>query len=391
MTPRLKQLQDQVREAQERFESGQLDEALACIDQALAIDPDNAVVHANRGIALVALCRLPEALASFDKAVGLEPGYAEAYFGRAVARLLSGDFAQGWVDFEWRWKRTNGPAGLQRREFAQPLWLGDKSLIGKTLLVHAELGLGDTLQFCRYVTPLAELGATVILQVQSPLVELLAELHGVSRVMTEGQPLPALDYHCPLLSLPLAFKTELNSIPAERKYLRADPAKVAQWKSRMDDPGGPRVGLVWRGDPNNRDDRHRSLALIDLLQELPADCRYYSLQKQLSESEKRLFRAHPTALCLADELDFTETAAVCECLDLVISVDTSVAHLSAALGKLTWILLPFSPDCRWLLSRADSPWYPTVKLYRQESIGEWRRVLTRVAGDLRDRVWKGGA
>jgi tetratricopeptide (TPR) repeat protein len=375
-----------VREAQALFASGRLDEALACIDQALAIDPDNAVIHANRGIALVALCRLPEALASFDKAVGLKPDYAEAYFGRAVARLLRGDFAQGWVDFEWRWKRTNGPAGLQRREFAQPLWLGEQSLVGKTLLVHAEIGLGDTLQFCRYVTPLAELGATVILQVQSPLVELLADLHGISRVMTAGQPLPALDYHCPLLSLPLAFKTELETIPAGRKYLHADPAKVARWKTRMGDPGGRRVGLVWRGDPNNRDDRHRRMALSDLLQRLPVDCRYYSLQKELSESEKEVFHAHPTASCLADELELSETAAVCECLDLVISVDTSVAHLSAALGKPTWIVLPFSPDCRWLLSRADSPWYPSVTLYRQEKVGDWRGVLTRVAGDLKNRV-----
>jgi tetratricopeptide (TPR) repeat protein len=379
-----------VREAQELFARGLLDDALACIDRALAIDPDNAVVHANRGIVLVALCRLPEALASFDRAVGLKPDYAEAYFGRAVARLLSGDFARGWVDFEWRWKRSNGPAALQRKEFAQPLWLGEKSLVGKTLLVHAEIGLGDTLQFCRYVTLLAELGAKVILQVQPPLVELLADLQGVSRVMTEGQPLPAFDYHCPLLSLPLAFKTELKTIPAERRYLHVDPAKVARWKARMD-PAGRRVGLVWRGDPDNRDDRHRSMALSDLLQHLPVDHRYYSLQKDLSEAEMRIFHAHPTASCLADVLDLTETAAVCECMDLVISVDTSVAHLSAALGKPTWILLPFSPDCRWLLSRVDSPWYPSMTLYRQESIGDWRGVLTRVAGDLKDRVKKGGA
>jgi TPR repeat/Glycosyltransferase family 9 (heptosyltransferase) len=386
MTPRLKQLQDMVREAQERFGRGQLDAALECLDQVLAIDPDNAVVHANRGIALVALCRLPEALASFDRAVCLKQDYAEAYFGRAVARLLAGDFARGWVDFEWRWKRTNGPAGLKRKEFAQPLWLGETSLAGKTLLVHAEIGLGDTLQFCRYVTPLAELGATVILQVQSPLVELLADLRGVSRVISEGQALPDFDYYCPLLSLPLAFKTELKTIPAERKYLWADPVKVERWKTRMHDATGPRVGLVWRGDPNNRDDRHRSMTLGELLQYLPLHCRYYSLQKELSEFEKCLFDAHPTAFYLADELDFTETAAVCESLDLVISVDTSVAHLSAALGKSTWILLPFSPDCRWLLSRTDSPWYPSVKLYRQDGLGDWRGVLRRVAGDLKNRV-----
>jgi hypothetical protein len=358
---------------------------LACIDQALAIDPNHAVLHANRGIALVALCRVPEALASFDQAIAFKPDHAEAHFGRAVAALLNGDFAQGWADFEWRWKRTNGPAGMQRREFLQPSWLGAESIAGKTLLIYSEIGLGDTLQFCRYVTLLAKLGATVILQVQPPLTEVLAGLDGASRVVAEGQPLPAFDYHCPLLSLPLAFKTEMTTIPAAGKYLNADPAKVGQWKTQMAEPGVRRVGLVWRGDPNNRDDRHRSMSLGEMLDQLPTGCRYYSLQKDLSESEMRIFQAHPAATCLADDLNFTETAAICECLDLVISVDTSVGHLSAALGKSTWILLPFSPDCRWLLNREDSPWYPTVKLYRQESIGDWRRVLTRVADDLRNR------
>ena len=380
-----KQLQDKVREALECFEKGRPNEALACIDQALVIDPLNAVVHANRGIALVALCRVAEAVVSFDKAIDLESDYAEAHFGRAVACLLNGDFAHGWADFEWRWKRTNGPATLRRREFPQPSWLGAEPIAGKTLLVYSEIGLGDTLQFCRYVTLLAKLGATVIFQVQSNLAELLADLDGAARVIAEGQPLPAFDWHCPLLSLPLAFKTEVTTIPATRKYLRADPAKVARWRAWLGEPSVRRVGLVWRGDPNNRDDRHRSVSLGDMLEELPTDFRYYSLQKELSESELRLFQAHPMVTCLADDLDFMETAAVCECLDLVISVDTSVAHLSAALGKMTWVLLPFSPDCRWLLNREDSPWYPTVKLYRQEGIGDWRRVLTRVANDLRNR------
>jgi hypothetical protein len=251
--------------------------------------------------------------------------------------------------------------------------------------VYSEIGLGDTLQFCRYVTLLAKLGATVILQVQSTLAELLADLDGAAHVLAEGQPLPAFDCHCPLLSLPWAFKTEVTTIPAARKYLRADPTKVARWRNRLGETSVRRVGLVWRGDPNNRDDRHRSVSLGDMLDKLPVDCRYYSLQKELSESEMRLLQAHPMATCLADDLNFPETAALCECLDLVISVDTSVAHLSAALGKLTWILLPFSPDCRWFLHREDSPWYPTVKLYRQERIGEWEQVLTRVANDLRHR------
>jgi hypothetical protein len=364
----VKQLQDTVREAQELFQEGRPNEALACIDQALAIDPHNAVVHANRGIALVALCRVSEALASFDKAIDLKPDYAEAHFGRAVARLLNGDFAQGWADFEWRWQTTNGPPGLRRREFPQPRWLGEEAIGGKTLLVYSEIGLGDTLQFCRYVTLLAKLGATVILQVQANLVELLAGLDGAAHVAAEGQPLPAFDYHCPLLSLPLAFKTEVKTIPAARNYVRADPAKVAQWRTRLGESAVRRVGLVWRGDANNRDDRYRSISLGDMLEQLPADCRYYSLQKTLSEAEMRLFQAHPTARCLADDLNFT-----------------SVAHLSAAVGQLTWVLLPFSPDCRWLLDRRDSPWYPTVKLYRQETMGDWRRVLTRVADDLKNR------
>jgi tetratricopeptide (TPR) repeat protein len=380
-----------VREAQELFASGRLAEALACIDRALAIDPDNAVVHANRGIALVALCRLPEALASFDRALDLKPDYAEAYFGRAVARLLSGDFARGWVDFEWRWKRTNGPSGLQRREFAQPLWLGEKSLAGKTLLVHAEIGLGDTLQFCRYVTPLAELGATVILQVQSPLVELLADLQGVSRVMTEVQPLPAFDYHCPLLSLPLAFKTELETIPAERRYLRADPAKVARWKIRMGDTAGRRIGLVWRGDPNNRDDRHRSMALSDLLQQLPVDCRYYSLQKELSESEKADIPCASDSVLSRRRIGFHGDGGGMRVPGSRDQRRYQCGAFKRRAGEADLDIVAVQPRLPLALEPSDSPWYPSVTLYRQESIGDWRGVLTRVAAICRIGFKKGGA
>jgi hypothetical protein len=361
---------------------GRLEEAIAGYDQAIRIKPDLAEAYANRGVALVALTRLPEALASFDNAIALKSDYAEAYFGRAVTRLMGGDLARGFLDFEWRWKRTHGPRGLLHREFSQPLWLGDPPIAGKSLLVYSEIGLGDTLQFCRYATLLSTLQVAVVLQVQSPLVELLAQLDGVARIVAEGQPLPAFDFHCPLLSLPLACKTQLDTIPAPRKYLSGNPARVAQWRARLGNER-LRVGLVWRGDPNNPDDTHRSIPLNDMLQQLPLDVRYISLQKDLSEEERQLVHANPALVCLADELNFTEAAAVCECMDLVISVDTSVAHLSAALGKPTWVLLPFSPDCRWLLNRKDSPWYPTVTLYRQGSIGDWRDPLARVAADLK--------
>jgi hypothetical protein len=361
---------------------GRLDEAIASYDQAIRIKPDFAEAYANRGVALVALTRLPEASASFDNAIAIKADYAEAYFGRAVTRLMGGDLARGWLDFEWRWKRTNGPSGLKRKDFAQPLWLGDKPIAGKSLLVYSEIGLGDTVQFCRYATLLSKLQVAVTLQVQPPLVELLTPLEGVARVVAEGEPLPAFDYRCPLLSLPLAFNTRLDTIPAPRKYLTGNRDRVAHWQAGL---GGERlrVGLVWRGDPNNADDTRRSISLSDMLQRLPLDVRYISLQKDLSEEERRLVRANPALSCLADELNFTETAALCECMDFVVSVDTSVAHLSAALGKPTWVLLPFSPDCRWLLNREDSPWYPTVKLYRQESIGDWRSPLARVAADLK--------
>jgi lipoprotein NlpI len=383
------------------------DEALASYDQATQLDPGLAENYSNRGVALSMLGRYGDALASFDKAIALRPMYAEAYVGRgsvfkelnqldralasydraielranyaeahfcrAVASLLHGDFEQGWRDFEWRGKPSIGP---------EPQWLGDNSIAGKTLLVYSEKGLGDTLQFCRYVKMLSELQAKVLLRVQAPLVDVLANSEGVSLLFAEGDPLPAFDYHCSLLSLPLAFKTKLDTIPTPSKYLHADASQVARWRARLGERRKPRVGLAWRGDPSNLDDGNRSMPLADLLQKLPDGFDYFSLQKDLDESEKLIVDAHPWTSNLAEELNFVATAALCECMDLVISVDTSLAHLSAALARPTWILLPFSPDCRWLLNRDDSPWYPSVKLYRQPSIGDWRGVLGRVAADL---------
>jgi hypothetical protein len=185
-----------------------------------------------------------------------------------------------------------------------------------------------------------------------------------------------------LLSLPLAFKTTLQTIPVSRKYLRANAHKAAAWRAKLGQPGKPRIGLVWRGDPNNRDDRNRSISLAEVLKHLPVRFDYFTLQKQLTESEASMTQAFPGRSVSIAELDFPQTAALLECLDLLISVDTSVAHLGAALGQKTWILLPFSPDCRWLLNRRDSPWYPTVKLYRQQTLGDWAGLLWQVAADL---------
>jgi Flp pilus assembly protein TadD len=363
-----------------------LDEALASYNQAIAIQPDYHDAWLNRGNVLKELNRLDEARASYDRAIAIQPDYPEAHTNRGVASLLAGEFERGWTDFEWRWKIKYTANGREKhRTFRQPLWLGQESLAGKTILLHSEQGLGDTLQFCRYVPLVANLGAKVILEVQKPLWGVLAGLEGVSQWVgqgvNKGGAAPETDYHCPLLSLPLAFKTRLDTIPSPARYLRGAADKVAHWQAKLGAAPTPRIGLAWSGGTHRSDDNRR-IALADLIRHLPQGFQYVSLQKELPESERQTLRSNPAVLDFADDLNFDNTAALCECLDLVVSIDTSVAHLSGALGQKTWILLAFNPDWRWLLGRTDSPWYRSATLYRQESIGNWNGVLSRVAADL---------
>ena len=362
-------------------QQGDFERAIAGYDQVIANRPGFADAYSNRGASFAALNQVNDALANFDRAIAIDPDHVEAHVGRAIVWLQQGDFTRGWREFEWRWKTPQGRAMQAHKGISQPLWLGAEELAGKTILLHSEKGLGDTLQFCRLAKCVRDLGATVLLQVQGPLVEILEPLDGVSRVLADTQPSPSFDLHCPLLSLPLALKIELSRIPTGT-YLRAPPAGMARWRAKLGEHSKPRIGLVWRGDPNNAIDQTRSLALTQLLSFLPDCCRYVSLQKELNESEQRIVAAHSLDFSLSQDLNFTEAAALCAVLDLVISVDTSVAHLSAALGQRTWILLPFNADCRWLLDRSDTPWYGSVTLYRQASRGDWRGVLTRVAADL---------
>jgi tetratricopeptide (TPR) repeat protein len=360
--------------------------ALASYNQAIACKADYAAAYLNRGVLLAELNRLESAVESYDRAIAINPDFSAAYVNRSMASLLAGNFAAGWIDYEWRWKDETGTNAKERREFSQPLWSGQQSLAGKTILIYGEQGLGDTLQFCRYVKPLAERGARVILEVQKPLATLLTGLAGVSHLVARGGILPQFDYQCPLLSLPLAFKTRLESIPAATRYVHVDPTKAAQWRSKLPAEPRPRIGLMWSGNAMHRRDRCRSVALAELIRYLPAGLQYVSLQKEVRESDVPALRSNADMLNFADvQKDLSDAAALCECMDLVISVDTSIAHLSGALGMETWILLPFSPDWRWLLDRVDSPWYPTAKLYRQERSGDWSEVLARVSADLRRR------
>lgn len=357
------------------------DEAVASYEHALALSPDDAGLHNNRGNALLAMRRHEDALASYERALALQPGHAGAHWNEGLCRLLLGDLAGGWRKYEWRWQRSTFSS--ERRDFGPPQWRGDQSIAGKTVLLHAEQGLGDTLQFCRYASLVAAQGATVVLEVQPPLQSLLQSLPGTAQVLAKGQPLPDFDFHCPLLSLPMAFDTRVETVPAQVPYLQAPANRVAHWRERLGPAAGPRAGLVWSGQPKHRNDHNRSLAASALAPLLGGRIQFVSLQKEVRERDRGFLDRHGEILDFGAELaDFADTAGLIEALDLVIAVDTSVAHLAGALGKPVWVLLPFTPDWRWLLHREDSPWYPTARLFRQPAVADWGSVIRRVAEEL---------
>jgi hypothetical protein len=364
-----------------------LEEALASFDQAVLLKPGYAEAWNNRGNTLRRLNRLSDALASADRAVALSPDYADAHWNRGLTLLLGGDLVPGWAEYEWRF--TIPSLGHQPRPFTHgsTRWRGEQDLAGKTILVYAEQGLGDTIQFCRYTSLLAARGARVVLEVQRPLRNLLAGLTGVEDLLTVGEQLPAFDLYCPLLSLPMAFKTDISTIPAPHRYLAADSAGVQLWRGRLagfrNESISRRVGLVWAGNPNLGQDRHRSIPLESLLCISRPGVQFCSLQKELRAGDREILAEHPEVLHFGDELgDFSDTAALIENLDLVISVDTAVAHLAGALGKPVWILHRVSPDFRWLLGREDSPWYPSARLFRQTRSGEWADVVDELSSAL---------
>ena len=361
-----------------------LEEALSSYDKAISLHEDYAEAYSNRGTVLEELKRLDEALSSYEKAISINKDYAEAYWNSSICYLLAGNFNEGWARYEWRWqsKSISKIAGI--RKFSQPLWLGTEVLKDQTIFLYAEQGLGDTIQFSRYVSLVAGLGAKVVLEVQPSLVKLLSYLEGISQIISKGDKLPNFDYQCPLMSLPLAFKTELKTIPSVSKNISTDEKKVEKWQAILGEKTKPRVGIVWSGAVNHKNDLQRSLKLSQLITHLPSDYEYLSLQKEISDVDKEVLIECCKIKHFGDDLkDFTDTAALCELIDIVISVDTSVAHLAGTLGKNTWVLLPYSPDWRWLLDRNDSPWYSSVKLYRQEKINDWESALVNIESDLK--------
>lgn len=365
--------------------------AIAWYGRALALVPDYRRALSNRGVALMEAGRLGAAVRDFDAVLADHPDEPEAMWNKALAVLVGGDLAAGWPLYRWRWRRPGAPVPLYRP--AQPLWTGAEDVAGRSMFIFAEQGLGDTVQFCRYGLLLRAAGARVVMAVQPDLVPLLAGAGVADQVIAIGAPVPDVDFHCPLLDLPGAFATTLSTIPAPSPYLFADPARVRAWGDRLGPrpPARPRVGLVWRGSASHANDRNRSMALDLLVSALSPDCDsplspacdYVALQRDLVPAEVATL-ARAGIVILGDALsDFAETAAACAQLDLIITVDTSVAHLAGALGRPCWVLLPYSPDWRWLLGRVDTPWYPTTRLYRQAAPGAWGPVLDRVGTDLR--------
>jgi Flp pilus assembly protein TadD len=373
-------------------------EAAICFRDAVRLQPDFADAQSNLAFALCDLRRPAEAQAAAREAIRLQPEFADAHNNLSYALLLEGRMEEGWAEYEWRWKTKNMAAGA--RAFRAPLWTGQP--IGeRTILLHAEQGMGDTLQFCRYA-PMIEPRARVVLEVQAPLARLVLRLPGIAQVVLRGEPLPPFDLHCPLLSLPRAFRTTVCTVPATAPYLSAYPEAAAVWKDRLAKlPFGLKVGLVWAGEPRAGSpdltaiDARRSIALEALapLAEV-AGVIFISLQKGGPAVQAA---SPPSGMILVDftaELgDFADTAALVENLDLVISVDTSVAHLAGAMGKPVWLLNRFDSCWRWLLDRDDSPWYPTLRQFRQGAPGDWtspivavQSALARLAAANRDHV-----
>jgi tetratricopeptide (TPR) repeat protein len=396
------------------MDKGQLEEAMAYYQKALELRPNFAEAHNNLGFCLLEQGQSDKALLRFEKAISLKADFAEAYYNLALyhhdrnfpdeaihyyektiqlkpdfvdahwnmacALLLTGDFDKGWKEYEWRWELK----GHRGHRFSLPRWDGSE-ISGKTILLHAEQAFGDTIQFVRYAPLIAQRGAKVILQSPKVLVRLLRSVKCIEQVVADGAQLPKIDLHCPLLSLPLALGTALNSIPAQIPYIHVDPLLFQKWRDRLQPDGSrTKIGLVWRGRIKEKRERRRACSLGQLLNLTQFEnATFYSLQKRDVAEQAEI---HPQNMKLVDyteELDdFLDTAALVANLDLIISVDTAVAHMAGALGKPVWTMLPFAADWRWMLDRTDTPWYPSMRLFRQPSPGNWQAVISDVAREL---------
>jgi len=370
---------------------GKLEDAAACYRRAVELKPGLAEAHVNLGNAETALGRYADAEGSYRRALTLKADYPDAHTGLAAIKLLRGEFESGWKEYEWRWRCRR----MRPRDFRQPVWDGGP-LRGKTILLHAEQGLGDTLQFIRYAPLVKAQGGQVVVDVQRPLLKLLAQSRGIDRLMGHGNQLPEFDVHAPLLSLPRIFQTTLETVPATIPYVFAEPWLVAEWREKLAHLNGFRIGINWHGRAGHGEFRNRNIPLeqFGALARLSA-VNLISLQKGEGSEELLEARQRAPIVDLGPEFDtahgaFMDTAAVMKNLDLVITSDTSIPHLAGALGVRVWVALPYAADWRWLLDRSDSPWYPTTRLFRQKRPGDWAGVFDEMETALQNEMARRG-
>lgn len=391
------------------------EEAITYYDRALAIDPKFASGWFNRGNALRALGQDEKASENYERALNLDDNLTEAVLNRGVVmldardlqqavfcfefvklrdpnnvkanfnlgycNLLLGNLKEGWKGYEWRWKSDD--LKLVKVELPFPIWNGEQPIKNKRLLVYSEQGFGDLIQFCRYIEILDKMGAQVILVCHDTLAPLMHTLAGVTQIIVPGQLIPEVDYYINMMSVPMAVDTELATIPAKPSYLSSDSVKVAVWQEKLGVSKAPKVGIVWSGNVEYKNDVKRSIPIQQMMELAHKGLELICLQKEIRKEDKTKLAKYPKVKFYGDSLhDFSDTAALIELMDVVVTIDTSVAHLAGALGKPVWILLPFNSDWRWFLEREDSPWYPSVRLFRQKKSGDWGSVVQRVKGEL---------
>jgi tetratricopeptide (TPR) repeat protein len=387
------------------IELGRFEDALAYYQKAIQLNPDYAYAYTGQGIAYMELKRFDEAFASFEKAIVYnlrtskdrqnknsrvddlrttpDADVADAFWNKAILKILLGEYEEGWCLYEYRRHRIEQKESYP--DYKQPLWLGQESINGKVLYIYPEQGLGDFIQFCRYIPLVEKLDANVILSVPASLYPVIKTMGLNAWIIKTGEKVDAFDLHCPIMSLPLAFKTTLENTPNTVPYFYSDKVKKHGWEDRLKASQQLKVGLVWSGSKDHKKDHDRSIRLEQLEPLLSLPIAFYSLQKEVREQDITTLSRLPQIHQFSEQLiDFSDTAALVDCLDLIITVDTSVAHLAGAMAKNVWILISYLPDYRWMLDRDDTPWYPTAKLFRQANVGDWDNVVLNVKSALEE-------
>ena len=357
------------------------DSAITDYTQAIMIAPEHFQAFNNRGLAFREQRQFKNAIDDFGKSISVNPNFSEGYWNKALTHLMIEDYETAWPLYEHRWKTPNFTS--EKRCFSEPLWLGKDSLFGKTILLHSEQGLGDTIQFSRYVQKFDDLRCTVYLEVEKPLVRLMETLMPRGQVFEKGSKLPEFHYHCPLMSLPLAFQTKSDSIPCITPYLGVSSSRVQWWHKHLGPKTTPRVGIAWHGNPSHPKNHQRSMSLPDIINDLSPNFDWYSLQIQVSQEDEEILTRSGKITHFGELIgDFAETAALCSVLDAVICVDTSLAHLAGAIDRPVHLLLSYVADARWHDVRSDSPWYPSLHIHRQDKNKLWQKPLLAAQNKL---------